>query len=206
MELFSSGGFVSTPSSLISEKKILLFDQHRECSCDAIGQVRSGYCESQCDNFTKFIFVTSTASFIASTAWIANWLIQFRALADRDKAVAMGLSMGFFAIFASIPYPLIFGALADASCAFWKTSSCGSHGNCWLYDSDKFRILLIVPSLCFCLLGSSFDVLTIYFSKYIKNMYGEDDHDSKDGGSDKHVNSLTDDERGMQQIPLKDMT
>ncbi|CAG2102309.1 unnamed protein product, partial [Medioppia subpectinata] len=50
--------------------------------------------------------------------------------------VAIGVILGAY-----IPYPLIYGAIADSVCLIWE-NTCGKTGNCWLYDQDRFRYVL----------------------------------------------------------------
>ncbi|CAG2102525.1 unnamed protein product [Medioppia subpectinata] len=103
------------------------------CTCisDHGGLATSGYCQSDADNCTNLV------------------------IDPKDKSFAMGFVNSFLALFAYIPYPLIFGAIADSVCLVWE-STCGKTGNCWLYDQDRFRYvlhgvtlaLIIVASLC----------------------------------------------------------
>ena len=45
----------------------------------------------------------------------------------------------FFRALGSIPGPLIFGALFDASCVYWQ-EECGNRGNCWVYDNEDMSL------------------------------------------------------------------
>ena len=89
--------------------------------------------------------------------------------------------MTVFGTFGSIPYPLIFGAIADAACAIWE-EGCGGRGNCWLYDSEKFRVYLHMAAFTFMTIGSTFDIFVIYFSNNMKNLYDDDDVGDDTGG------------------------
>lgn len=80
---------------------------------------------------------------------------------------------------AFIPYPLIYGALTDASCLVWE-KSCGKTGNCWVYDTDKFRYLLHGVSAAFVTVGCATDVLVWVFSPRLRNLYDDDDDDAKE--------------------------
>ena len=64
----------------------------------------------------------------------------------------------FFRALGSIPGPIIFGALFDASCVYWQ-EECGDRGNCWVYHNEDLslrmfgvavgvRIASVVFALC----------------------------------------------------------
>ena len=91
----------------------------------------------------------------------------------------------YFLLFelAFIPYPLIFGNIADASCKIWE-SRCGKSGNCWLYDQKKFRTFFHGGVAFFLTLGSIFDFAMIFYADRIKNFYGDEDDDDNNIDSD----------------------
>lgn len=105
--------------------------------------------------------------------------------------------MTVFGTFGSIPYPLIFGAIADSACLIWE-ESCGGKGNCWLYDSEKFRYYLHGAAFTFMTIGSCFDAFVIYYSKSMTNLYDDDDIEGDksrtatitDGGGGRETNHL----------------
>ncbi len=94
---------------------------------------------------------------------------------------------------AFIPYPLVFGAITDAACLVWGTA-CGQRGNCWIYDSIKFRQYLHGSALFLLISGSIFDVIVVLLSSRIKNLY-HDEIDVKDESKislslDANINKL----------------
>ncbi|KAH6928996.1 hypothetical protein HPB50_022373 [Hyalomma asiaticum] len=98
-------------------------------------------------------------------------------------------AMMIFAAF--IPYPLIYGALTDASCIVWE-DRCGERGSCWLYDLKKLRFLIHGVTTALLFTGCIFQVCMAYYCKRIKNFYddeGDDDVGSgeKSGGDGVRV-------------------
>ena len=75
-------------------------------------------------------------------------------------------------ISAFIPGPLIYGAVTDAACLIWE-EKCGQRGNCWVYDSNKFRNYLHGLTVGLYLTGSIFDIIVVFLSKRIKNLYND---------------------------------
>lgn len=57
-------------------------------------------------------------------------------MADDQRALALGIQSAMFRVFGSIPGPIIFGALFDATCISWQYQ-CGRRGSCWLYDKNQ---------------------------------------------------------------------
>ena len=106
----------------------------------------------------------------------------------------MGIGMTVFGTFGSIPYPLIFGAIADSACLIWE-QSCGGTGNCWLYDTEKFRYYLHGAAFTFMTIGSIFDAFVIYFAKNMRNLYDDDEDEAP---------KAIEDGSGGESIPLQE--
>jgi len=51
----------------------------------------------------------------------------------------------FQLIVGSIPGPIIFGTILDASCKVWQTDpDAETRGSCWIYDNDGMAIRIVV--------------------------------------------------------------
>nr|XP_027224023.1 solute carrier organic anion transporter family member 4A1-like [Penaeus vannamei] len=111
------------------------------------GFVTRGYCPEPCDGFFYYMLTQIIVQTVSSVGRIGGSIVQLRAVAEEDKGIALGTLTVFISLFAFIPAPIIMGAIIDSACLVWDTS-CGRTGNCWLYDSDKFRkILHLVPAV-----------------------------------------------------------
>ncbi|KAJ6223460.1 hypothetical protein RDWZM_002005 [Blomia tropicalis] len=136
----------------------------------------NGWCSNDCNKFPIFISILSLCNMIASTARTGDTLITLRSVEKRDKSFAMGVMGSIFAIFAFIPYPMIYGAIIDSTCLVWE-KTCGNSGNCWLYDIDKFRVLLHVCTFGFIMIGITLEIGTVIMAGRIKDLYDEDGED-----------------------------
>ncbi|XP_054713441.1 solute carrier organic anion transporter family member 74D-like [Uloborus diversus] len=171
---------VTTTASTINNSTIF-----EDCKC-LIGSnstfitanVTSGFCPSGCNMFIAYIIILCISKFISSTARVGNTLITFRCVESKDKSFALGAIGSILSLFAFIPYPLIYGALTDSTCLVWE-ESCSKTGNCWLYDSDKFRYYLHGMSMLLISIGICFDGIVFLLSDRMTNFYGEEDEDKR---------------------------
>ncbi|XP_027205344.2 solute carrier organic anion transporter family member 74D-like [Dermatophagoides pteronyssinus] len=155
------------------------------CSCASSSSspllsniVTSGLCQHDCNRFPMYITLIALSNTIASLSRTGDTLLTLRAVDPQDKSFAMGIMGTIFAVFAFIPYPLIFGALIDSTCLIWE-KSCGKTGNCWLYDLDKYRVSMHMGAFTFLMLGVLFEIGTACYAGRIKNLY-EDEQDNED--------------------------
>lgn len=161
--------------------------------CDCLGSTSSGeieesepidldggMCPFECKYFLAYILVMSISKMIGSTGRVGGMLITLRSVDPKDKNLALGGLSAVISAFAFIPYPLVFGAIADSTCLVWE-EKCGKQGNCWVYDTDKLRNYLHGASFGLILIGTFFDFLVFLYSKRVKNFYGEDNQNNVSG-------------------------
>ncbi|KAG0724071.1 Solute carrier organic anion transporter family member 3A1 [Chionoecetes opilio] len=134
----------------------------------------SGYCPEECETpFFYYVIAQIVIKTISSTARVGSSVILIRSVSDEDKGLALGTLTVFMSFFAFIPAPITMGAIIDSSCLVWDTT-CGRTGNCWLYDSDKFRTVMhLVPALV-VLLSVFGDLVVFYYSRRM-DLYGDQD-------------------------------
>ncbi|KAG0431469.1 hypothetical protein HPB47_021758 [Ixodes persulcatus] len=73
---------------------------------------------------------------------------------------------------AFIPYPLIYGALMDASCLVWE-DRCGGTGACWLYDLPRLRYLIHGVTTALLVVGCLFQTVVVYYSDRVTHFYDD---------------------------------
>ncbi|XP_015111744.1 solute carrier organic anion transporter family member 4C1 [Diachasma alloeum] len=140
--------------------------------------VTLGPCLADCVKTHMIFAITSMINqFLLSTGKIGNVLVNYRCVEKRDKSVAQGVTLMFVSLFALIPGPILYGAIIDQTCLIWE-DSCGSNGNCWHYDKDKFRWSLNATAMCFTFLGVLFDVFVCHLGKDL-DLYGTEEEDQR---------------------------
>ena len=58
----------------------------------------------------------------------------YRSVAEEQRTLALGMQSVSFRVVGSIPGPVLFGAIFDSACIYWKYD-CGHRGNCWVYNN-----------------------------------------------------------------------
>lgn len=80
----------------------------------------------------------------------------------------MGVQSAIWRLFGSIPGPIIFGAIFDASCLKWQ-GECGHRGNCWVYDNRTLSLVSIAVSIpVMCLVTLVFFLARLTYPKQQK--------------------------------------
>lgn len=151
-----------------------------------MGGAEKGYCDPDCQWMLTFVVVLAIVKLLSSFSRLPNLFVVLRCVDPQDKTLAFGALNGVASLFAFIPYPLIYGALADASCLVWH-KSCGKTGNCWVYDNDKFRFLLHGVTAMFGILGTITDIIVCILSPRLKNLYDEEE-ETPASANDKNSN------------------
>ncbi|XP_068239487.1 solute carrier organic anion transporter family member 74D-like [Palaemon carinicauda] len=135
------------------------------------GSAVRGYCPEPCDAFKYYIIIQIVTKTIAATGRVGNSIVLLRSVSDEDKGLALGTMTVFISLFGFIPAPIIMGAIVDSACIVWD-KNCGVQGNCWLYDSEKFRIILHLVPAILVLVSVLGDIVVYYYSRQL-DLYGE---------------------------------
>ncbi|XP_045589805.1 solute carrier organic anion transporter family member 74D isoform X2 [Procambarus clarkii] len=142
---------------------------------ETLGFGRSGYCPEPCDTFFYYLVFQIIIKTISSTGRVGSSVLHLRSVADEDKGLALGTLTVFISFFGFIPAPIIMGAIIDSSCLVWD-KSCGVYGNCWLYDSDKFRTIIHLVPAVFTFISVFGDLVVFHYSHQL-DLYGDRDDD-----------------------------
>lgn len=139
------------------------------------GTVVAGKCEQDCFDammtFSAVVFVIQT---VLSTMHVGGTLLLLRSIDPKDKSMALNVLSITMNVLAFIPYPIIYGALMDASCAVWE-DRCGERGTCWIYDLGLLRNLIHGVTTGLLVVACCFQVLVWWYSNRITNFYTDED-------------------------------
>ncbi|XP_064086863.1 solute carrier organic anion transporter family member 74D-like isoform X2 [Macrobrachium nipponense] len=135
------------------------------------GTATKGYCPESCDAILYYLVLETIGTTALATGKIGTTIIHLRAVDDQDKGLSIGILEVFLALFGFIPGPLIMGKIVDSSCVIWE-ERCGVQGNCWLYDTDKFRILLHSFAAGLVFLSLFGDLVMFKYGRSL-DLYGE---------------------------------
>ncbi|XP_065220372.1 solute carrier organic anion transporter family member 74D-like [Planococcus citri] len=148
---------------------------YNNCSCvpDLNAIVKDGMCPVDCStNITLFFVMIFILGFTSASGWSAYTLIQFRAVDEKDKSMAIGFTTTVLNLLALMPAPILYGMIMDWTCIVWG-DHCGSRGNCWIYDIKKLRLGFNVTSGAFLFVATIFDSVVVYYVKGLR-IYDED--------------------------------
>ncbi|XP_063604190.1 solute carrier organic anion transporter family member 74D-like [Penaeus indicus] len=164
--------FVSTPNPVVN----ISYTQDGQKSM--FGGGTSSYCPEPCNSFFYYLIVQIVIKTVTATARVSSSVIHLRSVEDKDKGVALGALTAFLSCFGLIPGPIIMGAVIDSTCLLWDMS-CGKRGNCWLYDSDTFRLAIHLIPAVFTFISVFGDIIVFYYSRQL-DLYGERDNEIKE--------------------------
>ena len=86
----------------------------------------------------------------------------FRAVAEEQRSLALGVQSILWRAVGSIPGPLLYGVIFDTSCIYWQ-EECGRRGNCWVYNNDSISIRAFFLSLFGVAVNTVFMILCWVF-------------------------------------------
>ena len=89
-------------------------------------------------------------------------IIYFRAVAEEQRSLALGVQSILWRAVGSIPGPLLYGVIFDTSCIYWQ-EECGRRGNCWVYNNDSISIRTFSLSLFGVAVNTVFMILCWVF-------------------------------------------
>lgn len=131
-----------------------------------------GLCDQSCKNIVVFVALTLLVGLVTRTTAVAHTILGLRVVSREEKSMALGVQEGLSSIFAYIPYPVLYGAVFDASCILWQ-DNCGSTGTCWVYDTDKLRYYYHGVSVFILFLAIVFELPVVYYSGRMEGFYAD---------------------------------
>lgn len=145
-------------------------------NCDCVESPTRGVskCPPDTDGLYKYALVVAIGSMVSGSSRPGNMVTFFRSIKQDQKSLAVAVYSFWHSLFVAIPYPILYGKIFDSSCLVWS-QECDKRGNCWLYDTEKLRNLYHNVSIGLVMLGSVFDLIMIFLSGRLNNLYDDDD-------------------------------
>jgi organic anion transporter 5A len=153
-------------------------------------------CPPDTDRLLKYATIIAMGSMVSGSSKSGNMVTFFRSINPDQKSLAVAVGGFWHSLFVSIPYPIIYGKIFDYSCLVWSRE-CGTRGNCWLYDTEKLRYIYHGVSIALIALGSVFDLIMIFLSPRLGNLY---DDNGKKSLRDRIVGMVTKRKRNDQTV------
>ncbi|CAG0919874.1 unnamed protein product [Notodromas monacha] len=161
------------------------------------GSAYQGFCQADslaCNSFVIYLVVLGLVKLVSSTGRVIGLMVTMRCVDKKDKSVALACIVTAISLFASIPSPIVFGAIIDDTCLVWKTSKCGSKANCALYDSNAFRWKLHCFTAFFIVCATVCEFYVVSKSKNL-DLYGDDDE--KDADKERQMEAIEEEAAGL---------
>lgn len=126
----------------------------------------------------RYATIVALGGMISGSSRSGNMVTFYRAIRPDQKSMATAIGSFWHSLFVSIPYPIIYGKLFDYSCLVWSYD-CGKRGNCWLYNTERLCYVYHGLTIILIALGSVFDLIMIFLSSRLGNLYDDDDRTLK---------------------------
>uniref|UniRef100_A0A6G1S8G0 Solute carrier organic anion transporter family member n=2 Tax=Aceria tosichella TaxID=561515 RepID=A0A6G1S8G0_9ACAR len=168
--------------------------EYTDCGCADSPTLQK--CPPDTDSLLKYATIIAIGSMVSGSSRSGNMVTFFRSINPDQKSLAVAVGSFWHSLFVSIPYPIIYGKIFDYSCLVWSRE-CGTRGNCWLYDTEKLRYIYHGVSISLIALGSVFDLIMIFLSPRLGNLY---DDDGKKSVRDRIVGMVTKRKQGDQTV------
>lgn len=151
---------------------------YSDCRCipthlkNQIAQLRK--CTPDSFNVYTYAYIIAVGSMISGSSRTGNSVTLLRSIEPQQKALTLSIQGFWHSLAVSIPYPLLYSKIFDWNCIVWR-KDCNKKGNCWLYDKEKLRMNYHGISICLVALGSIFDLIMIFLSPRLQQLYDDDD-------------------------------
>lgn len=149
---------------------------YNNCNCIDDPSQTLTKCPPDTDRLMKYATIVALGGMVSGSSRSGNMVTFFRSITPDQKSLAVAVGSFWHSLFVSIPYPIIYGKLFDASCLVWSYE-CGKRGNCFLYDTEKLRFLYHALSIALIAMGSVFDLIMIFLSPRLGNLYDDKEGD-----------------------------
>ncbi|KAK0411831.1 hypothetical protein QR680_005866 [Steinernema hermaphroditum] len=140
------------------------------CSCAGqFTEVSRDFCnDDHCNSQFFWYFVNMAISGVfGGMGVVPGVLIMLRSVPAMHRSVSLGFNGLLVSLLATLPSPILWGAIIDRFCIYWNRS-CDKNGACAIYDTDNLRIWLHVFYGGLRMISLVSDIWVCYFAKGLK--------------------------------------
>jgi len=119
-------------------------------------------CRGHCDKLPIFLTVTFLFSLLTFLGSMPALSATLRCVAEQQRSFALGIQWIIVRLIGSIPAPIIFGAIMDATCILWQ-NSCGHRGSCRAYNNFLMSRYVLIISL----IGKSLSTTCFFLANFL---------------------------------------
>ncbi|KAI6199858.1 Solute carrier organic anion transporter family member [Aphelenchoides besseyi] len=164
----------------LDSKSIPTFEN---CRCigetkDPLRRVSRDFCdETDCNSKVKLYFINMMVSgAIGGLGVTPAMLILLRSVPAKHRSLALGFNGFVVSMLATLPSPVVWGAVVDWFCIRWD-QKCDGKGACSLYATDELRVWLHCLYGILRLLATIFDLCVVYHARGLKILSEEKDQE-----------------------------
>ncbi|TKR87203.1 hypothetical protein L596_011644 [Steinernema carpocapsae] len=141
-----------------------------DCSCaNGYTEVSRDFCnDDHCNSqFVKYFVNMAISGVFGGMGVVPGVLIMLRSVPAMHRSVSLGFNGFLVSLLATLPSPILWGAIIDKFCIYWNRS-CDKNGACAIYDTDNLRIWLHVVYGGLRIISLVSDIWVCYFAKGLK--------------------------------------
>lgn len=154
-------------------------------SCDCVpGEIlKKEFCSDDCTSMTVIFFITVMAgAFIAGNGLVPGLLILLRSVPPEHRSISLGLQGFMVSLFATLPSPLLWGAIFDSACLVWTESCSDQSGACAIYDPTLLRNRVHIIYVAIRFVAALTDIYVIKHAKGLNIIDDESKDENKKNG------------------------
>ncbi|XP_046584239.1 solute carrier organic anion transporter family member 2A1-like [Haliotis rubra] len=132
------------------------------------GSVSPSFCDTGCPYLYPYVAATALFALSGSIAIVPGYLVLIRSVAEKDKAMAVGLYSCSVSVLVYLPVPIVYGKIIDTTCIVWNYA-CGARGSCALYDLVDLRLKITGMNVCGNAVTAVLSVMALFLLKWRNN-------------------------------------
>ncbi|CAD6189259.1 unnamed protein product [Caenorhabditis auriculariae] len=163
--------------------------QFSSCECAKGGTVSKKFCKDTCRMSTVIFFMTVLpGAFVAGLGVVPGILIFLRSVPPETRSLCLGLQGLLVSLFGTLPSPILWGFVIDATCMVWDHTCSGERGSCAIYHPQKLRVWMHVLYVIVRGISLTMDLYVWWYAKHLNIM---DDPVNEDQEVDARKHSMT---------------